>query len=71
MVASSFGPRHYGSISGAVALAANGARAVAPVVAASLQVALGGYERVFWLLTAALVVVGIGLLAAPARLRER
>src|SRR5882762_8662802 len=71
MVASSFGPRHYGSISGAVALAANGARAVAPVVAASLQVALGGYERVFWLLTAALVVVGIGLLAAPARMRER
>jgi len=69
MVASSFGPRHYGSISGAVALAANGARSVAPVVAASLQVALGGYERVFWLLTIALLVVGIGLLAAPARMR--
>ena len=69
MIASSFGPRHYGSISGAVALAANGARAVAPVVAASLQVALGGYEQVFWLLTVALLAVGIGLLAAPARFR--
>jgi len=71
MIASSFGPRHYGSISGAVALAANGARAVAPVVAASLQVALGGYEQVFWLLTGALLVVGVGLLVAPARIRER
>jgi len=59
MIASSFGPRHYGSISGAVALAA------------SLQVGLGGYERVFWLLTVALLVVGVGLLAAPARLRGR
>ncbi|PYM92580.1 MAG: MFS transporter [Candidatus Rokuibacteriota bacterium] len=71
MVASVFGPRHYGSISGAVALAANGARSIAPVVASLLQVALGGYERVFWLLAVALVVAGIGLLAAPARIREQ
>jgi len=71
MVASVFGPRHYGSISGAVALAANGARSVAPVVAAFLQVAMGGYEAVFWLLTVALVVAGLGLLVAPTRIREQ
>jgi len=69
-IAEIFGPRHYGSISGAIALGANGARAVAPFTAALLQVALGGYEPVFWLLAGALVVAGIGLLAAPARARE-
>src|SRR5881409_3567292 len=69
-IAEIFGPRHYGSISGAIALGANGARAVAPFTAALLQVALGGYEPVFWLLAGALVVAGIALLAAPARARE-
>jgi len=69
-IAEIFGPRHYGSISGAIALGANGARAVAPFTAALLQVTLGGYEPVFWLLAGALVVAGIGLLAAPARARE-
>src|SRR2546428_306769 len=69
-IAEIFGPRHYGSISGAIALGANGARAVAPFTAALLQVALGGYEPVFWLLAGALVVAGIGLLAASARARE-
>src|SRR5437867_720492 len=56
MVASVFGPRHYGSISGAVALAAYGARSIAPVCASLPQVALGGYERVLWLLAVALGV---------------
>ena len=70
-IAEIFGPRHYGSISGAIALGANGARAVAPFTAALLQVALGGYEPVFWLLAGALVVAGIGLLAAPTRARAR
>src|SRR3989442_14567974 len=65
-IAEIFGPRHYGTISGAVALGANGARALAPVGAAFLQVALGGYEPVFWLLTAVLVVAGLGGLAVPA-----
>ncbi len=62
MIAELFGPRHYGSISGAVALGANGARALAPVGAALLQVAAGGYERVFWLLAVSLVLAGGGVL---------
>ena len=66
IVAEIFGPRHYGSISGAVALGANGARAVAPVGAALLMVALGGYARVFWLLAAALVVAGLGVMTSRA-----
>jgi MFS family permease len=66
-IAEIFGPRHYGSISGAVALGANGARALAPVGAAFLQVALGGYEPVFWLLTAVLVVAGFGVFAVRTR----
>jgi len=70
-IAEIFGPRHYGTISGAVALGANGARALAPVGAAFLQVALGGYEPVFWLLTAVLVVAGVGVLAVRARERPR
>src|SRR5207244_11486271 len=39
-IAEIFGPRHYGSISGAIALGANGARAIAPFVAALLHGAL-------------------------------
>jgi len=66
IVAEIFGPRHYGSISGAVALGANGARAVAPVGAALLMVALGGYARVFWLMAAALVVAGLGVMISRA-----
>ncbi|MGH7324152.1 MAG: MFS transporter [Candidatus Rokuibacteriota bacterium] len=69
MVAEIFGPRHYGSISGAIALAANGARALAPVGAALLQVGLGGYERLFWLLAASLVVAGLGVLLTRAERR--
>src|SRR5262249_53160136 len=57
-----FGARHYGAISGAVALGANGARAIGPVGASLLVVALGSYERVFWALTVALVVVSIAVL---------
>ena len=61
-IAELFGPRHYGAISGAVALGANGARALAPVGAALLQVALGGYERVFALLALSLILAGAGML---------
>ena len=61
-----FGPRHYGSISGAVALGSNGARAAGPVGASLLVVALGGYEAVFWTFAAALVLVGLVVLATPA-----
>jgi MFS family permease len=70
-IAEIFGPRHYGTISGAIALGANGARAIAPFLAALLQVALGGYEPVFWLLAGALVLAALGLLVAPSRVGER
>jgi MFS family permease len=66
LVADIFGPRHYGSISGAIALGANGARALAPVGAALLQRWLGSYERLFWLLAAVLVVAGAGVAAIKA-----
>jgi MFS family permease len=69
MLAELFGPRHYGSISGAVALGANGARALAPVGAAMLQVALGGYDRVFGLLAVSLLLAGTGLLITRRRVR--
>lgn len=62
-IAEIFGSRHYGAISGAMALGANGARAVGPVSASLLVVALGSYEHVFWALTAALALVGLAVLA--------
>jgi MFS family permease len=71
IIAEVFGPRHYGSISGAVALGSNGARAIAPVGAALLMVALGGYARVFWFLAAALVVAGLGVMTTRAGRGER
>ena len=55
-IAAIFGPLHYGSIAGAIALGANGARAFAPVGAALLRDAFGSYEAVFWLMAALLVV---------------
>jgi len=68
-IAELFGPRHYGAISGAVALGANGARALGPVGAALLVQALGSYERVFWLLTGALLVVSLAVFATPAEVK--
>jgi len=59
-----FGPRHYGAISGAVALGANGARAVGPVGASLLLVALGAYPSVFWVLTGTLVLASLAVLIA-------
>jgi MFS family permease len=55
-IAAIFGPLHYGSIAGAIALGANGARAFAPVGASLLRDLLGSYEAVFWLMAALLVV---------------
>ena len=62
-----FGPRHYGAITGAVALGANGARAIGPVGASLLWVWLGSYPAVFWLLAASLVMAAVALLASGAR----
>jgi nitrate/nitrite transporter NarK len=68
-IAELFGPRHYGSISGAVALGANGARALAPVGAAVLQIALGGYPALFGVLAASLVLAGLGVLVTRRTVR--
>src|SRR2546422_4791822 len=51
-----FGARNYGTISGAVALGSNAARAVGPVGASLLLLGLGSYPAVFWALAASLVM---------------
>jgi Major Facilitator Superfamily len=61
-----FGARHYGAISGAVALGANGARAVGPVGASLLLLGLGAYPSVFWTLATALVLASLSVLIAGA-----
>jgi MFS family permease len=62
-----FGARHYGSISGAMALGTNSSRAIAPVAASLLWVALGGYEVLFWFFAAALVAAAGAVLVVRAR----
>ncbi len=69
-IAKIFGSRHYGTISGAVALGANGARAIGPVGASLLVLALGSYERVFWVLTGALATVGVAVLVAGTEVKN-
>ena len=59
-----FGSRNYGAIAGAMALGANGARAVGPVGASLLWVGLGSYPAVFWALAASLVAAGAAVLVA-------
>src|SRR5438552_2524720 len=65
-----FGARHYGAISGAVALGANGARAVGPVGASLLLVALGAYPSVFWALSASLIVASLSVLLFGAGVKN-
>jgi len=52
------------AISGAVALGANGARAVGPVGASLLLLGLGSYPAVFWALAASLVAAACRVLFA-------
>ena len=63
LVSDIFGRAHYGSISGALALGANGARALAPIGASLLYGVLGRYEALFGLLAIALAVVSIVVVA--------
>jgi MFS family permease len=65
-----FGPRHYGAISGAVALGANGARAIGPVGASLLLLGLGAYPAVFWALAGSLVLASLSVLVAGVRTDE-
>ena len=64
-----FGARNYGTIAGAVALAANGARAVGPVGASLLLLGLGSYPAVFWALAASLVAAGGAVLLSNMEAR--
>jgi MFS family permease len=64
-----FGARNYGAISGAVALGANGARAVGPVGASLLLLGLGSYPAVFWALAASLVAAAGAVLFADRSTR--
>jgi len=66
-----FGARHYGTIAGAVALAANGARAIGPVGASLLWVGLGSYPAVFWVLAVSLVLAALAVLIAGVRVTSR
>ena len=59
MVSDIFGRAHYASISGALALGANGARALAPIGAALLYRGLGSYESLFGALSVVLGVVSV------------
>jgi len=65
-----FGAGHYGSIGGAVALGANGARAAGPLGASLLYLALGGYRPVFWTLAGALAAVGAVVAVVARDVRE-
>jgi MFS family permease len=69
IVSDIFGRRHYGSISGAIALGANGARALAPIGASILFQGLGSYERLFGILAVALLLVSVMVLLTDTSLR--
>jgi MFS family permease len=64
-----FGTRHYGAIAGAVALGANGARAIGPVGASLLWMGLGSYPAVFWVLAGSLLLAAVTMLLAGAERR--
>jgi MFS family permease len=62
IIAEIFGRRNYGAISGAMALGSNGARAIGPVGASLVLVAVGAYEAVFWILAATVFLAGLAVL---------
>ena len=70
-LAETFGSRNYGSIAGAIALAANGARAAGPVGASLMWAAMGGYVPVFWTLAACLVLASVMMLTTERRMSRQ
>lgn len=64
IVAEVFGRRHYGTIAGALALGANGARASGPVGASLLVLALGGYDAFYVTFAVALGAVALAVFAS-------
>ena len=69
IVSDIFGRRHYGSISGAIALGANGARALAPIGSSVLLLGLESYERLFGILAVALLLVSVMVLLTDTSVR--
>jgi len=63
MVSDIFGRAHYASISGALAMGANGARALAPIGASLLYQGLGSYEALFGALAVSLGAISILVVA--------
>lgn len=59
-----FGPTHYGSIGGMVAMFVIGARTVAPVGAGALYAATGGYGSVLWALVGASALATVAMFLA-------
>ena len=55
---------------GAVALGANGARAIGPVGTSLLWVGLDSYPTVFWMIAASLVLAALAVLIAGAGVKS-
>ena len=66
LVAEMYGSAHYGSISGVLAVAATGARGIAPVGAGVLFGLFGGYTGVFWTLFALSALAAVAAVQAHA-----
>jgi MFS family permease len=59
MIADLYGSAFYGSVAGISAACATAARAIAPVTAAGVYVAFGGYRPLFWLLAASAAIAAL------------
>ena len=69
LVADFYGPAHYGSIGGVVAMFAMGARTLAPVGAGALYVFAGGYGPVLWTLVGGSSLAAVSMLLAQRAVR--
>lgn len=59
LVAESFGPAHYGSISGTMTTLTAVAQTVAPVAVGALRDGTGGYDIALWILTGLAIVAAV------------
>lgn len=64
LVAELYGPAHYGSISGILALCTTGARGIAPVGAGLLYTGTNSYTPVLWLLVAMSALASVAAIRA-------
>jgi MFS family permease len=67
-LADAYGAASYGSIAGLASACATGARAIAPVAAAGVYVAFGGYKPLLWLLVTGSVLAALSAWQANQRL---